>query len=114
MKFSKEIMKGASDIIVLQILDSEGDFYGYKLVRRVAENSEDIFEFKEGTLYPLLYRLEVKKLVRSYIRQADNGKKRRYYQITDKGKKSLLSRKKEYEKFFEGMSQILSLKPIVY
>lgn len=101
-------MKGAADVIVLKALE-ESDAYGYELVERIATTSENIFEMQEGTLYPLLYRLEDRGDVKSYKAEAPSGKERRYYKITSQGKKLLKARTGEYASFITGMQRALHL-----
>ena len=108
MQFSKEMMKGAAEAIVLQALDTS-DAYGYELITRIAETSDNVFEFQEGTLYPLLYRLEDRGLVKSYKTQAPSGKERRYYSITKDGRSFLASRTQEFKAFIAGLQQALHL-----
>ena len=109
MRFSKQLLKGAADVIVMKALDENGEAYGYQLIKTIAESSDNIFEFQEGTLYPLLYRLEHKKLINSYQKTAPNGKTRRYYRLTDKGRKLLVSRAKELTTFVDALKQSLHL-----
>ncbi|MFA5995859.1 MAG: helix-turn-helix transcriptional regulator [Patescibacteria group bacterium] len=109
MQFSKEIIKGVAEIIVLQTLHEHGEAYGYQLTRAIAQTSQNIFELQEGTLYPLLYRLEFKNLVTSQVKPAPNGKDRRYYHITNKGKKLLLERTTELGILLKGIKQVLHL-----
>ena len=107
MKFSKETMKGAAEVIVLQMLARYGEMYGYELIKAIAKTSEDVFEFQEGTLYPLLYRLERKKWVQSERKDAPSGKSRRYYAITAAGQKTLAKRATEYAAFAKGMEAVM-------
>jgi PadR family transcriptional regulator PadR len=107
MQFSKEMIKGVAEIIVLQTLSELGDSYGYQLTRAIAESSNNIFEFQEGTLYPLLYRLEFKGLVTSTVKQAPSGKDRRYYKITKKGSALLRDRTAELGELLKGLKQVL-------
>ncbi|MCR4312180.1 MAG: helix-turn-helix transcriptional regulator [Candidatus Uhrbacteria bacterium] len=108
MQFSKEMMKGTAEVIVLQALNSS-DAYGYELITRIAETSDNVFEFQEGTLYPLLYRLEDRGYVKSYKAQAPRGKVRRYYALTKDGSTFLKSRTQEFKAFIAGMQQALHL-----
>lgn len=107
MDSSQEMTRGAIELIVLQALASCGDNYGYELIKTIAQKSGNIFEFKEGTLYPLLYRLEEKKLVKSYRKKAASGKERRFYSITVAGEKRLRDRREKFALFFKGMESIL-------
>lgn len=99
-------MKGAAEMIVLQALSDEGEAYGYDLMKAIKRKSRDIFEFQEGTLYPLLYRLEDRGLVASKKQTAPSGKVRRYYHLTQKGGTHLKDRSKEWKLFAEGMQTV--------
>jgi PadR family transcriptional regulator PadR len=107
MQFSKEMLKGTAEVIVLHALKKEGPSYGYELIKTLKEDSKNIFEFQEGTLYPLLYRLEDKGLVSSEQREAESGKKRRYYSITAKGKGVLTLKQKELQSLMSGLQHVL-------
>lgn len=109
MKFSKETLKGASEIIVLQELQRLEEAYGYSLLKSITESSNQVFDFKIGTLYPLLYRLEAKGYIKSRLKAAPSGKDRRYYTLTASGKKFLDSKTREYTVFLDGMKTILEL-----
>lgn len=109
MQFSKELLKGVAEIIVLQTLSEDGESYGYQLTRSIASSSKNIFELQEGTLYPILYRLELHGDITSKKRLAPSKKERRYYAITKKGKKLLASRVSELHVFMKGLHDILPL-----
>lgn len=112
MSFSKELMKGAAEAIVLQALHEHGESYGYELIQTIAKESDDLFAFREGTLYPLLYRLESRGYVTSERQTAPSGKERRYYVITSKGRTLLKERSAEYAKFFKALKQSLHFRNI--
>ena len=57
MKVSKELIKGSSSLLILSVLKGK-DLYGYKIIKELELRSENAFEFKEGTLYPILHALE--------------------------------------------------------
>jgi len=84
----KEILKGSIDILLLSLL-SKGDLYGYEIAKQIKGNSQNLLNMNEGTLYPALRRLERKGYLKSYWKDADGGRRRRYYTITEKGKKEL-------------------------
>ena len=109
MKFSSELMKGAAELLVLQVLAKNGESYGYQLVGSIAESSQQVFEFQEGTLYPLLYRLEARGYVTSRKQLAPSGKERRYYAITEAGTATLKERTTEMGAFVRGLTRSLDL-----
>lgn len=107
MHFSKELLKGTVEIIVLNSLKELGESYGYQLVKAINAASGNLFELQEGTLYPLLYRLEDKSYVKSNKKMAQSGKERRYYSITSSGKKILNERRAELHLFVKALNQAL-------
>jgi PadR family transcriptional regulator, regulatory protein PadR len=106
MQFSTILTKGMADLIILRILDKHGESYGYQLIERISDESKNLFAFQEGTLYPLLYKMERDGLVTSKRKTALSGKERRYYRMTDLGKKQLVSRSKEYKGFLQGLQSV--------
>ena len=59
MKLSKELLKGSTDMLVLSILENES-MYGYQMIKKLREKSNNIFNLQEGTFYPILHNLESK------------------------------------------------------
>ncbi len=107
MQFSKEILKGSIEVIVLQALSELKEAYGYQLLTAIQDLSDGTFEFQESTLYPLLYRLEEKDYLKSYRKKAPNGKERRYYELTAKGRKVLAEKRNEMSSFVLGINKLL-------
>ena len=102
MKFESQLLKGIAPVIVLEIL-SRGKMYGYELSEGVKERSGDVLTLGQGTLYPLLYNLESKKLIKGVWEEADSGRERRYYSITSKGKAELARQKEQLEALQKGL-----------
>ena len=109
MKFSKELMKGAAELLVLKALKDSKEAYGYELIRSISVGSHNVFEFQEGTLYPLLYRLEAKGYVASHKKVAQTGKERRYYALTKSGQRVLKDGANEMSLFLSGIKSALNL-----
>ena len=105
MKFESQLLKGVAPAVVLQIL-SRGRMYGYQLSEAIEQKSDDILSLGKGTLYPLLYNLEAKKLVKGSWETSEAGRKRRYYSITSKGKAHLAAQKQQLQKFHAGLNLI--------
>lgn len=106
MAKDKNNLSGNTDMLLLKLL-SFNDMYGYQIIEELASRSENIFELKAGTLYPLLHQLENKKYVESYDMAAPSGKTRKYYHITDSGKKFLAEREKEWDLYMSAVNGIL-------
>lgn len=105
MKISKELLKGSTKMLILEMVKDE-NMYGYQMIKKLKEKSNNVFEFKEGTLYPILHSLEEKGLISSYWDDT-TGKKRKYYAITTKGKKSLKEKNKEWKIFSESVNRVI-------
>lgn len=90
---------GGSTVLMLLSLLGEGDRYGYEIIRELASRSENVFCMKEGSLYPVLHRMEAQGWVRAYEKEAENGKKRRYYSITPAGEQQLRAEMEQWESF---------------
>ena len=87
MSVSKNQISGNTSMLLLKLL-SEKDMYGYEMIDTLSTRSEQVFELKVGTLYPLLHSLVQNGYLNSYDQQV-NGKLRKYYQITPGGRKYL-------------------------
>ncbi len=105
MKVSRELLKGSTDMIVLSLLENE-NMYGYQMIKKLSEKSQNVFEFQEGTLYPILHGLEEKNYITSYW-DSVSGKKRKYYSITKEGRKHLAEKKEEWKIFSGGINQVV-------
>lgn len=88
-KYESQMKKGVLDMLVLKLLE-ENDKYGYQIIQELKEKSNDRFLLKEGTLYPILYRLEDDHYVESRWSEVQ-GKKvpRKYYILTEEGRTAL-------------------------
>jgi len=95
MKINKELLKGSTSMLILSLLNEE-NMYGYEMIKRLQEKSENVFELKEGTLYPILHSLEENNLIWSYWDDS-TAKKRKYYTITEKRKKTIEGEKSRME-----------------
>lgn len=105
MNVNKELMKGSTVILILALLDKK-EMYGYEMTKEIEKKSDGIFTFKEGTLYPILHMLESDKMVESYWSEHE-GRRRKYYRITDQGKLMLKDKKREWNLFRSAVDRVL-------
>ena len=105
LKVNRELLKGSTNLLVLSLLENE-NMYGYQMIRKLSEKSQNVFELQEGTLYPILHSLEEKNYISSYWDET-GAKKRKYYAITSEGKKHLKEKKQEWKTFSSGVNQVL-------
>jgi PadR family transcriptional regulator, regulatory protein PadR len=105
MRIERELMRGAGPVAVLSLLSS-GEMYGYQLVEALTARTEGTLEMGQSTLYPLLYNLEAKGLVRSERRVAENGRTRKYYALTGQGETRLASDRKQWQAVTDAMQSL--------
>ena len=94
-------------MLVLSLLES-GDMYGHQMIEELSRRSSELFQMKEGTLYPILHGLEKDRCLTSYQREAPTGRVRKYYKLTKKGKKLLDDKRAEWAAFHQGVDSVLS------
>lgn len=111
MDIKKELTKGSSSLLVLSVLE-KSDMYGYQIIKEIEMRSEQVFSFKEGTLYPILHSFEQNGLVKSYWESSEQGRKRKYYHITKKGIKVLQKTKQEWEAYTTAVGKVVTGKTI--
>ena len=95
------------ETIILKLL-AERPMYGYEIIRVVLERTGGAFEWKEGTLYPCLHRLEQSGLIESSWNLTDNAKPRKYYALSQKGRAVCAERVKETRDFCTAVTLLLA------
>ena len=106
MAFDKDLVRSMAEPIIMSLL-SERDMYGYEIIRLVIDRTGGEFEWKEGTLYPCLHRLEGAQLIRSRWSTAESGRERKYYSLTRRGTALLHSRTQEWSAFSSAVNTLL-------
>ncbi len=97
--------KGTLPSLILEALVHEPS-HGYRIAQRIKERSKGVLDFKEGTLYPALHKLESEELVESY-EGVEKGRPRRYYRITKAGRATLAKDRAEWRELSRAVTVIL-------
>ncbi len=100
------MLKGNTETLLLSLLLVE-PMYGYQIVKEMNSRSSGYFDFKEGTLYPALHRMEREGLIEGRWQTTPGGMRRCYYNVTLKGRFVLLDRRAEWQKFSRAMNSII-------
>jgi PadR family transcriptional regulator PadR len=106
MDIDRELLKGSVSLLLLNLI-SRGAMYGYEILQEASRRSANAFEFKEGTLYPALHQLEKKGLIQSEWRTGDNGRERKYYSLTPKGKRAARDYEKQWQHLTGAINTVL-------
>lgn len=102
----KKYMAMGTSMLLLKLLEQQ-DMYGYQIIRELEKRSNHIFSLKEGTLYPLLHSLEQQGAVACQLRLAESGRQRKYYLITEQGRKLLRNKLDEWDVFQTAVNQVI-------
>lgn len=106
MKIDKSLLAGSTALLVLHLL-AEDDLYGYQMIERLRERSDETFSMSAGTLYPLLHTLETQGLVQSYEQAAGGARVRKYYHLTESGRVRLAEKTAEWRSFSGAVERVL-------
>jgi PadR family transcriptional regulator PadR len=96
VRISKQLLDGNVETLILAVLES-GPSYGYAIVKEIDKRSKGILQLGEGTIYPVLYRLEEKHLVSASWHTAENTRRRKYYRLNPPGRKALAENRRQWE-----------------
>ena len=97
--------RGTLPTLILEALVREPS-HGYRIAQNIKERSKGVLDFKEGTLYPALHKLENEGVVESY-EEVENGRPRRYYRITKSGRALLVKDRAEWRELSRAVTAIL-------
>ncbi|MCJ7627352.1 MAG: helix-turn-helix transcriptional regulator [Longimicrobiales bacterium] len=96
MNIGKDLVAASATPLVLSIL-SEGESYGYAIIKRVDELSGGELKWTDGMLYPVLHRLERNGFVKASWGSSETGRRRKYYRLTDEGSEELASQRQQWK-----------------
>jgi PadR family transcriptional regulator, regulatory protein PadR len=105
--FGRELKRGTLEMLLLNLL-SEQPMYGYELISTLEKSGGKQFQIKEGTLYPVLYRLEDAGYIEPRWETQERGVPRKYYHITTAGSEQLERLLQEWQEFITAVNRLLS------
>lgn len=101
-----QMIKGSVSMMLLGLLSTE-DMYGYQMIQEISKRSNETFDFKEGSLYPVLHELEKKKLIESYWEHTKLKRKRKYYHITKKGRTKFIEKMNDWNNVVNSVGSVI-------
>ncbi len=102
---SRELVAASTVPLVLSVL-TEGESYGYALIQRVRELSGGRIEWTEGMLYPVLHWMEKQRMIEAGWREAETGRKRKYYRLSKEGRKALRNEREQWMTVHETLTRL--------
>ena len=106
MSTSADVLQGTLDLLVLKSL-SLAPLHGWGISQRIQQLSRDALRIGQGSLYPALYRLEKKGLIRGEWQTTENNREAKYYRLTPAGQRTLTSETADWRKFADAVDLVL-------
>ncbi len=110
MTIQEQMRKGTTTVIILNLLaELERPMYGYEIIQELEARTEGSFRFKEGLIYPRLHEMERQGFLRSEWQGEKGSRRRKFYTITDKGRRRLEQELKSWRAFAENVNRLLGI-----
>jgi DNA-binding PadR family transcriptional regulator len=106
MEFDREFLSGTVGVLVLGLL-GERAMYAYEILQEAERRSAGTFRLKEGTIYPALHQMERAGLLQATWRESAEGRSRKYYALTPKGRRQAQSKRRQWDSLLAAMRAIL-------
>jgi DNA-binding PadR family transcriptional regulator len=104
-----KIARGSAEIAILALLE-EQPLYGFEIAKRIAERTDGALRFTLASLYPLLYELEKRGVVKAHWQGNPAGRDRRYYALTPAGRRELAPLRREWRAFFTALDRLAGIR----
>ena len=101
------IPPGTLDMLILQTLVRHGNLHGFEIAETIRQNSEDVLQVEEGSLYPALQRMLIKGWVSAEWKQSENNRRARYYRLTPEGRKQMARELDEFERVMAAITRVI-------
>lgn len=102
-----EIPPGTLYLLILKTLARQGELHGYEIAKTIQQNSEDVLQVEEGSLYPALQRMLVKGWVKAYWGTTAENRRARYYRLTVVGRKQLQIEQSQFERVVGAITRVI-------
>lgn len=110
MTIQQQMRKGTTTVIILKLLaDADRPMYGYEIIQELEARSRGAFDFKEGLIYPRLHELERQGLLSSHWQGDEGGRRRKFYSITDAGRRRLEWELQSWRTLTEQVNRLLGV-----
>ncbi|HEY6120339.1 MAG TPA: PadR family transcriptional regulator [Pyrinomonadaceae bacterium] len=107
----REVKRGSTEMLILALVE-ERPRHGYEIAKLIEERSDGVLQFHVASLYPLLYRLEKKGLIKGRWVEKAGQRRRRFYKLTATGLKVLAQQRKTWKDFFFALDRVAGINPV--
>ena len=107
---NKEVKRGSTEMLILALVEDRPR-HGYEIAKLIEARSDGVLQFQSASLYPLLYRMEKRGLIKGTWIEKAGQRRRRFYQITVQGKKMLTEQRQTWADFFAALDRVAKINP---
>jgi PadR family transcriptional regulator PadR len=105
-----EVKRGSTEMLILALVEDRPR-HGYEIAKLIEERSEGVLQFHPASLYPLLYRMEKRGLIKGTWIEKAGQRRRRYYKLMPAGKKALNEQRQTWSDFFAALDRVAKINP---
>ncbi len=105
-----EVKRGSTEMLILALVEDRPR-HGYEIAKLIEERSDGVLQFHVASLYPLLYRMEKRGLIKGTWIEKAGQRRRRYYKVTAQGKKVLTEQRQTWSDFFAALDRVAKINP---
>jgi|SRR4030095_5356460 PadR family transcriptional regulator, regulatory protein PadR len=106
----REVKKGSSEMLILALVEDRPR-HGYEIAKLIKRRSDGVLQFHAASLYPLLYRLEKRGLIKGRWVEKSGERRRRFYKLTVAGQKILAEHRQTWKEFFAALDRVAGITP---
>jgi PadR family transcriptional regulator PadR len=106
----QEVKRGSTEMLIMALVEERAR-HGYEIAKLIEQRSEGVLQFHVASLYPLLYRLEKRGLIRGRWVEKAGQRRRRYYSLTAEGKKVVAEQRQTWADFFAALDRVAKINP---
>ena len=106
-KQKRDVLQGTLALMVLKTLDVLGAMHGYSIARRIEQISGDLLAVNQGTLYPVLLKLEQEGSITSGWGVSENNRRARFYELTPRGRKQVTVKVSDWRRMVEAVNRVI-------
>ena len=106
----REVKKGSTEMLILALVEDRPR-HGYEIAKLIARRSDGVLQFHAASLYPLLYRLEKRGLIKGRWVEKPGERRRRFYKLTAAGQKILTEHRQTWKEFFAALDRVAGITP---
>jgi transcriptional regulator len=104
-----DVKKGSAELLVLTLVE-ERPRHGYEIARLIEQRSDGVLKFHIASLYPMLYRLERRRLIQGRWVEEAGQRRRRFYRLTPEGRRVLAAQRSRWEEFIHALTRVTGIK----